>query len=116
MTRAKNKALEIDLEIDVKWIKRFVAELFQIEMDKMLLNLPENLRGDNKLEDTHVLCNGNGGRNYNREVISVRKKSHLVDSTYKNLQSILLSRNGIYHSLPEALFHPLTLGLSLIHI
>lgn len=110
MTRAKNKVLELDLEIDIRWIKRFVAELFQIEMNKMLSNLPEDLQKDNKVEDIHIICNGNGGRNYNREVISVKKKSHLVGASYKSLQSIRLSRNGIYNSLPEALFHPLTLG------
>jgi len=99
------KELELELDADFTSIKGFVVELFLLEMEKlreMQTNAPE--------EPTYILCNGNSGRNSNKDVMKIRRLSHLVEFTYETLYTIILRRNGIYHSLPEALFHPLALG------
>ena len=111
-----NNELKADLEIpkpllklesifNLYRLKKYTAELFWIEIHKLF----EHLDFDDEVF-TYIVCNGNSGWRYRRDVIELVSQSHLVKDKYLNFNLISLSRNGIYQSLPEALFHPLALG------
>lgn len=55
-------------------------------------------------------CKGTHARGREREVLQHQFRTSVVDDQFLELEGIEVSRNGIYHLLPESLFHPLTLG------
>jgi len=97
--------LKIESIFDLYRLKKYTAEIFWIEIHKLF----DHLDMDDKVF-TYIVCNGNSGWRYRRDVIDLVSQSHLVDDKYLDFNLISLSRNGIYQSLPEALFHPLALG------
>lgn len=108
--------VEMDLEFDVTGIKHLKAELFWLEFE-YLYNYFQNLEDDpEEAELPYIICNGNSGRNYSNDIIDVKLIGHLIDTTYKNIHVVKLSRNGIYHSLPEVLFHSLTIGSTFANV
>jgi len=113
-----NSELKTDLEIpkpllkvesifDLYRLKKFTAEVFWIEIHKLFDH--HDIDQD---VFTYIVCNGNSGWRYRRDVIELVSQSHLVKDKYLNFNLISLSRNGLYQSLPEALFHPLAFGNS----
>lgn len=109
--RESRDMIELDLNLDVTGIKYLKAELFWLEFEYLYGQFQQ--QEEEELEEAelpYVICNGNSGRNYANDVIDIKLNSHLIGETYKNIHVLKLSRNGIYHSLPEVLFHSLTLG------
>lgn len=98
--------LKFKSDFDLPYLKTFLAELFWLEIDKLM----ERANVDKENEFTYVILDGNNGLRYKRDVIDVTTQSQLLEETYVNFNIISISRNGVYHSLPEAMFHPLTLG------
>ena len=114
--RDSTDMIELDLGFDVTGIKHLKAELFWLEFE-YLYTFFQNLEVEpEEAELPYIICNGNSGRNYSNDIISVKLISHLIDATYKNIHVIKLSRNGIYHSLPEVLFHSLTIGSTFANV
>lgn len=99
--------LKLKSILDMPRLKTYCAELFWNEIQKIIKHSP---KFSDEESFSYVTCYGNSGKSYTRDVIDVAVQSHLVGEKYEDYNVLALSRNGIYQSLPEALFHPLTLG------
>ena len=102
--------IKLHPEFDVTGIKHLKAEVFWLEFEYLHDFFQ---RRDEDIEDLtlpYIICNGNSGRNYHKDVIDVQLISHLIGTTYQDIYVMDLSRNGIYHSLPEMLFHSMAIG------
>ncbi len=101
------RKLELKSEFDLPRLKTYISELFWLEIHFLMRqsDLIEN-------EDifSYVIFRGNSGWRYPRDVIDVVEQSHLFREKYLHYNVITLSQNGLFQSLPEAMFHPLTLG------
>ncbi|MCT4671803.1 MAG: hypothetical protein N4A37_00950 [Prolixibacteraceae bacterium] len=80
----------------------FTAEVFWEEYSKHLT--PE------LAESVVVSCHGMNQRIDSQDILGLEEKCYPIDQDLKPYVSLHLSRNSIYHLLPEALFHPLVVS------
>ncbi|APU09422.1 hypothetical protein A5M85_03730 [Cellulophaga lytica] len=97
----------LEEEFDIDALKRnetadFVAEVFYEEL-KFILNkdLDQMLIVEN---------NGMNSRALSKDILDVSTLYKSISSKYKEFLVLHLSRNSIYHQLPEILFHPLVIS------
>ena len=72
-----------------------------------LTELQENIQ---EYEDFIVSCEGAQKRGYSQEVLGLSEFKGMREDKIIDMLSLEVSRNGIYHLLPEYLFIPFTLG------
>lgn len=68
----------------------------------------EASRGD--FEGFYLDCLGTKARGHNQEVLGLTTKRTVLDHKVIELLGLQVSRNSMFHLLPEALFQPLSLG------
>ncbi|MFB9056258.1 hypothetical protein ACFFU9_05825 [Mariniflexile ostreae] len=79
----------------------FVAEVFYEELKFIL---------DRDLEDMLIVQNyGMNSRALSKDILDVTTDYKSISNRYKEFLILHLSRNSIYHQLPEVLFHPLVI-------
>jgi hypothetical protein len=65
-------------------------------------------------EDKHkkfwVKCKGINSRAFSKDVVNLTNRGYVVDEDIKEAIFIHISRNSIYHQLPESFFHPLVIS------
>lgn len=95
--------MEIDLD-DIKKseITSFVAEVFYEEL-KFILE-------DSKERNIWVKNNGMNTRAFSKDVLDLSSYDPISMSPQADAVFIHLSRNSIYHQLPEIVFHPLVIS------
>lgn len=64
----------------------------------------------NEYDDFLIWCEGTQKRGYSREVVGVAEFRGMRNNRIIDFLGLEVSRNGIYHLLPESLFIPFTLG------
>jgi len=80
---------------------RLLAEVFFREL--------QFISGDGTLSDRLVVCNhGMNSRVWSQDVLDIQTED--FPNTSKERVVLHLARNGIYHQLPEFLFHPISLS------
>ena len=80
---------------------RLLAEVFFREL--------QFISGDGTLSDRLVVCNhGMNSRVWSQDVLDIQTED--FPNTSKERIVLHLARNGIYHQLPEFLFHPISLS------
>ncbi len=72
-----------------------------------LTHFPELLQG---FEGFFLDCLGTRERGRSREVLGLEPQRSVLDHKVVELLGLQVSRNGMFHLLPEALFQPLSLG------
>ncbi|MBL4746746.1 MAG: hypothetical protein JKY08_10305 [Flavobacteriaceae bacterium] len=83
-------------------ITNFKAEVFFEELQFML---------DGKSErEFWVKNHGMNSRSFSKDVLDVSSEIYATDEEVKEAVFIHLSRNSIYHQLPEVFFHPLSIS------
>jgi len=83
-------------------INSFVAEVFYDEMLWIL--------GENKNKKFWIKKRGMNSRAYSQDIIDVSNYNYVINDEIKEAVFIHLSRNSIYHQLPEFFFHPLVIS------
>ena len=95
------------MQVDIEQIQRsdlmnYIAEVFYEEY-LFLIN------DDVDKEDIWIKQAGLGSRAFSKDVLDVSHYTYVVGSKLKDATFLNLSRNSIYHQLPEFLFHPLSI-------
>ncbi|OEK09818.1 hypothetical protein A8C32_09920 [Flavivirga aquatica] len=83
-------------------ITSFIGEVFYNEMQFIL--------GDNSDKKFWVKNHGMNSRAFSKDVIDFSGYNYVVNDEIKEAVFIHLSRNSIYHQLPESFFHPLVIS------
>lgn len=83
-------------------IMNFVGEVFYHEMTA-LLNISKN-------KQIWIKPKGVNSRAFSKDIVDITSYSYVVNNDIKEAIFIHISRNSIYHQLPESLFHPLVLS------
>ncbi len=89
-------------EIKKSEITSFKAEVFYEELKFIL--------GDTKGKDIWIKNHGMNSRAFSKDVLDISSYIPLSMQLQKDTIFIHLSRNSIYHQLPEILFHPLVIS------
>lgn len=80
----------------------YVAEIF---FDELQFILNENL-----LDRVMIICHGMNTRVKSKDLLSVSLRYLSTPSSYKEVITLHLARNSMYHQLPEMLFYPLVIS------
>ncbi|MGB0879534.1 MAG: hypothetical protein ACPGTO_03105 [Polaribacter sp.] len=80
----------------------FVGEIFYGEMLGLI--------GDTKNKKFWIKNHGMNSRAFSKDVIDISSYYYVINDDNKQAIFIHLSRNSIYHHLPETFFHPLVLS------
>lgn len=97
----------LEEEFDIDSLKRnntadFVAEVFYEELKFIL---------DKDLDEMLIVENsGMNSRALSKDILDVTTLYKSITNSYKEFLVLHLSRNSIYHQLPEILFHPLVIS------
>lgn len=83
-------------------IMDFVGEVFYSEM----LHLLEN----KSTKNFWIKNQGMNSRAFSKDIVGVSNYNYVVKNVIKEAVFIHLSRNSIYHQLPESFFHPLVIS------
>lgn len=80
----------------------YTAEVFFEELQFVL--------GEELLDSIMVICHGMNPRVHSKDIMSASLRYLSTPNTYKEIVTLHLARNSIYHQLPELLFHPLVIS------
>lgn len=80
----------------------YVAEIF---FDELQFILNENL-----INRVMIICHGMNTRVKSKDLLSVSLRYLSTPSSYKEIVTLHLARNSMYHQLPEMLFYPLVIS------
>ena len=80
----------------------YAAEVFFEELQFIL--------GEDLLDSIMVICHGMNPRVHSKDIMSASLRYLSTPNTYKEIVTLHLARNSIYHQLPELLFHPLVIS------
>jgi len=83
-------------------IVSFVGEVFYDEMKFVL--------GDISNKKFWIKSRGMNSRAFSKDIIDISSYNYVVNDEFKEAVFIHLSRNSIYHQLPESFFHPLVIS------
>lgn len=83
-------------------IMNFVGEIFYHEMSAILKTTLD--------KQIWVKPKGVNSRAFSRDILDITSYSYVVNNKIKEAIFIHISRNSIYHQLPESLFHPLVIS------
>jgi hypothetical protein len=89
-------------EIKRSEILDFVGEVFYGEM--------LGLSGGSKTKKFWIKNHGMNSRAFSKDIIDISSYNYVVNNDIKEAIFIHLSRNSIYHHLPESFFHPLVIS------
>lgn len=97
--------MNIDLD-DIKKSKTtsFVGEVFYEELKFII--------GDSDFKEFWIKSHGMNSRAFSKDVLDITSYSYVTKNDIKEAFFIHLSRNSIYHQLPEIFFHPLVISNS----
>jgi hypothetical protein len=81
----------------------FVGEVFFEEMQDLLDNKKDNKK-------FWIKSHGINSRAFSKDIVDLSSYSYVVHNEIKEAIFIHISRNSIYHQLPESFFHPLVIS------
>ena len=80
----------------------YIAEIFFEELQFIL--------GEDLQDQVMVICHGMNTRTQSKDILSASVRYVSTLNSYKEIVTLHLARNSIYHQLPELLFHPLVIS------
>lgn len=80
----------------------YIAEIF---FEELQFILEEDL-----LDQVMIICHGMNPRTQSKDILSASIRYVSTLGSYKEIVTLHLARNSIYHQLPELLFHPLVIS------
>lgn len=80
----------------------YIAEIFFEELQFVL--------NEDLSDSIMVICHGMNPRIQSKDILSTSVRYVSTPTAYKEIVTLHLARNSIYHQLPELLFHPLVIS------
>ena len=98
--------MQVDLEqIQRSDLMNYIAEVFY---EEYVFLIDEDV----EVNEVWIKKSGVGSRAFSKDVMDVTHHAYLVGSRMKDDTFLHLSRNSIYHQLPEFIFHPISIRKS----